>query len=134
MTDIYEQIEKKKKKKVPPRKQDGFDDSQNLVPSKQTKEVPKAPEIPQEEDLVHTAKPKSIALEVEVKQELDEFLFSHKEVSWDTFIEAAIVHALQSKNHQKIVNDAAIRLVQRKNSATQRRIQTMTENMNKKKS
>jgi hypothetical protein len=80
-------------------------------------------------DLVHTAKPKSIALEVSVKQEIDHYLFQHKEVSWDTFIEAAILHALHSDNHHSIVEDAATRLAQRKISSTKRRIQTMTQNI-----
>jgi hypothetical protein len=81
------------------------------------------------QDLVHTAKPKSIALEVSVKQEIDEYLFQHKEVSWDTLIEAAIFHALHSDNHDSIVEDAAARLAQRKISSTKRRIQTMTQNI-----
>jgi hypothetical protein len=82
-----------------------------------------------DQGLVHTAKPKSVALEVRVKQEIDEYLFQHKEVSWDTLIEAAIFHALHSDNHDSIVEDAAARLAQRKISSTKRRIQTMTQNM-----
>jgi hypothetical protein len=82
-----------------------------------------------DQGLVHTAKPKSIALEVSVKQEIDEYLFQHKEVSWDTLIEAAIFHALHSDHHDSIVEDAAARLAQRKISSTKRRIQTMTQNI-----
>ena len=137
--DIYEQIEKKKnkKKKVASRSHDGFSDYQERVNGSQstekssdqskTKKLSSMEEA--EEDLVYTAKPKSIALEVEVKQEIDEYLFHHKEVSWDTLIEAAIVHALHSDNHEIIIEDAANRLVQRKKSSTKRRIQTMTQNM-----
>ena len=130
--DIYEQIEKKKnkKKKVASRSHDGFSEYQDQevnIPQSKTKKLSSIEET--EDDLVHTAKPKSIALEVGVKQEIDEYLFQHKEVSWDTLIEAAIVHALHSDNHESIIEDASNRLVQRKKSSTKRRIQTMTQNM-----
>jgi hypothetical protein len=144
--DIYAQIEKKKnkQKKVAARSQDGFtltqnsadsSDSNGISPSEFTNNTqehlpPNSRAIIEgDRDLVHTAKPKSIALEVSVKQEIDEYLFLHKEVSWDTLIEAAINYALHSDNHDSIVEDAAARLAQRKISSTKRRIQTMTQNM-----
>ena len=119
--DIYAKLEKKKNKnkRVPTRSNDGFSDSQ-----RQLMEINRA-----EDDLVHTAKPKSVALEVNVRRKLDEYLFHHKEVSWDTLIEAAICHALNSDSHKRIIEDAADRLAKRKNSSTKRRIQTMTQNM-----
>lgn len=144
--DIYAQIEKKKnkQKKVAARSQDGFTVPQNsadstsssgISPSELTNNTQEhllsssKAIIEGDRDLVHTAKPKSIALEVSVKQEIDEYLFQHKEVSWDTLIEAAIFHALHSDNHDSIVEDAAARLAQRKISSTKRRIQTMTQNI-----
>jgi hypothetical protein len=144
--DIYAQIEKKKnkQKKVAARSHDGFTltqnsadstSSSNISPSEFTNNTPEhlPPNsraiIEGDRDLVHTAKPKSIALEVSVKQEIDQYLFQHKEVSWDTLIEAAIFHALHSDNHHSIVEDAAARLAKRKISSTKRRIQTMTQNI-----
>ena len=125
--DIYEQLNKKKTdKKVPPRSEDGFNPSLALKRSAKT-------EADQGEsddlDLVTTAKPKSIALEVNVRNQLDEYLFHHKEVSWDTFIEAAVHYALTSNAHNLIVEDAANRLAERKLSSTKRRIKTMTANV-----
>ena len=121
--DIYTKIAKKKNrdKKVPARSDDGFSNSNS---QSQVIKINQA-----EDDLVHTAKPKSVALEVSVRQKIDEYLFHHKEVSWDTLIEAAICHALDSESHERIISDAADRLVKRKNSSTKRRIQTMTQNI-----
>jgi folate-dependent phosphoribosylglycinamide formyltransferase PurN len=130
--DIYAQIEKKKnkQKKVAARSQDGFTVTSELSNNTQEHLLSSSKAIIEgDQGLVHTAKPKSIALEVSVKQEIDEYLFQHKEVSWDTLIEAAIFHALHSDNHDSIVEDAAARLAQRKISSTKRRIQTMTQNI-----
>jgi hypothetical protein len=127
--DIYDQLNKKKTdKKVPPRSEDGF----NSSPSPGLKTSAKTAAVEGESDdldLVTTAKPKSIALEVNVRNQLDEYLFHHKEVSWDTFIEAAVHYALTSKAHNSIVEDAANRLQSRKLSSTKRRIKTMTANV-----
>ncbi len=122
--DIYDQLNKKKTdKKVPARSEDGFNSFVVLeTPALTTGES-------DEIDLVTTAKPKSIALEVNVRNQLDEYLFHHKEVSWDTFIEAAVHYALTSNAHNSIVEDAAQRLAQRKLSSTKRRIKTMTANV-----
>ena len=129
--DIYDQLSKKKTdKKVPPRSEDGFNPSQKPSPALDTP-VNKAAAKKESDDLdlVTTAKPKSIALEVNVRNQLDEYLFHHKEVSWDTFIEAAVHYALTSKAHHSIVEDAASRLAKRKLSSTKRRIKTMTANV-----
>lgn len=125
--DIYEQLNKKKTdKKVPPRSEDGFNPSGSSKTSAKTEAVPGESD---DLDLVTTAKPKSIALEVNVRNQLDEYLFHHKEVSWDTFIEAAVHYALTSNAHNFIVEDAANRLAERKLSSTKRRIKTMTANV-----
>lgn len=125
--DIYDQLNKKKTdKKVRARSEDGFNRSSAMEARIKTGEL----EGEQDDlDLVNTAKPKSIALEVNVRNQLDEYLFHHKEVSWDTFIEAAVHYALTSKAHNSIVEDAAQRLAQRKLSSTKRRIKTMTANV-----
>lgn len=129
--DIYDQLNKKKTdKKVPPRSEDGFNSSEQPSLALGTSANEVVAEAKDEDlDLVITAKPKSIALEVNVRNQLDEYLFHHKEVSWDTFIEAAVYHALTSKAHNAIVEDAAHRLAKRKLSSTKRRIKTMTANI-----
>ncbi len=125
--DIYDQLNRKKTdKKVPPRSEDGFSPSSAWKTSAKTEAVQGESD---DLDLVTTAKPKSIALEVNVRNQLDEYLFHHKEVSWDTFIEAAVHYALTSNAHNLIVEDAANRLAERKLSSTKRRIKTMTANV-----
>ncbi|HEY9766891.1 MAG TPA: hypothetical protein V6C71_00085 [Coleofasciculaceae cyanobacterium] len=129
--DIYAQLNKKKtNKKVPPRSEDGFNPPQR--PSLASGTQANIAAVQQESndlDLVTTAKPKSIAFEVNLRNQLDEYLFHHKQVSWDTFIEAAVHYALTSSEHHSIVEDAANRLAKRKLSSTKRRIKTMTANI-----
>ena len=77
--DIYDQLSRKKtNKKVPPRSEDGFNSSQQ-TPQDVDTPVNKAVVNHENDDLdlVITAKPKSIALEVNVRNQLDEYLFHH---------------------------------------------------------
>lgn len=149
--DIYQQLEQNQRKKVKSRSQDGFTAptirensdpqtpesvrSQSELAPRKTNPTNRRPKSLQKQqsssldrDLVHTAKPKSIAMEVSLKQQFDRYLFEREEISWDTFIEAAVAHALNSKDCEKITEDAAARLAKRKLSSTKRRIQTMTQN------
>jgi hypothetical protein len=136
--DIYQQLDKNQRKKVKSRSQDGFtvptNNSQSHIEPVSERDDKPLPDVEgnytesKDEKLVYTAKPKSIAMEVSLKQQFDRYLFEREEISWDTFIEAAVAHALNSKDCPKITENAAARLAKRKLSSTKRRIQTMSQN------
>lgn len=117
MSDIFEQLRNKKNttKKVKPRVNDGF--------------VEQIPEAEVEHlELVETSKPKLVTLECGCRDRLDRILFEHKEVSWDTFIEAALtVVAEDAKLLEKTLDIAADKNAARKRTSVIKRTRTMAK-------
>jgi hypothetical protein len=153
MNDLYHRLEQNKSRKVTPRTNDGFVDSsqvsnppatdnqlsnsqpslsnspQPLVdtpvpPSSQPKASP--PKLTP--NLVETSKSKLLTVEVKLRQELDQILYEHKDVSWDTLIEAALITSLSNPTtRKKTLKQAEQRLAARKQSAVYKRTQTMSQ-------
>ena len=78
--------------------------------------------------VVKTSKPKLLTLEVSVREKIDRYLFEHPEVSWDTFIESALIQSFKSRTQcDRTTKIAAERLTDRKRSAVYKRTQTMAK-------
>ena len=147
MSDLYQQLDNNRK--VNPRTQDGFhsatfshersynssaepishqekkptsDSFDNLVSED---EIAKAttPDY-----LVETAKSKLLTLEVSLRQQLEQHLFDNPDISWDTFIESALILCFKSQSQtQRATKLAVERLQDRKRSAVYKRTQTMAK-------
>ncbi len=118
MSDIFEQLRNKKNttKKVEPRVNDGF-----------VERIPEAEEV-EAVELVETSKPKLLTLEVSCRDRLDRILFEHKEVSWDTFIEAALtIVADDAELLERVLEFAADKNVARKKTSVIKRSRTMAK-------
>ena len=90
MSDIYQQLDNKKNRKVSPRTNDGFADKDVSPESpitdselaidesneKLTAEKARAQDVP--DYIVETSKSKLLTLEVEVRLQLDRLLYEHK--------------------------------------------------------
>ena len=154
MSDLYQQLDKKKSRKVSPRTNDGFVDSNstqqrsgisagdprissaqkapivervsdnNISPEETTREESNAQNIP--DYIVETSKSKLLTLEVGIRQELDKLLYENPDTSWDTILEAALVTCLSNQNtKKKIIKVAQERLTARKKTAVYKRTKTM---------
>jgi len=140
MSDIYQQLDNKKSRKVSPRTNDGFVDKDvspksEVVDSelaidelneKLTVEKPRAQDVP--DYIVETSKSKLLTLEVEVRSQLDKLLYEHPDISWDTVLEAALVTCLSNQStKKKIIKLAQERLTARKKTAVYKRTKTMAK-------
>lgn len=113
MNDLYQRLDKNPSRKVTPRTNDGFTDSNcdrkhNFANSQESVDAAVSPDLslstpqPQQtEYLVETSKSKLLTLEVGVRKDLDQILFEHKDVSWDTVLEAALITCLNNPTAQK---------------------------------
>jgi hypothetical protein len=138
MNDLYQQLDNQNPRKVKPRTNDGFtnisgsiddntpdqhlntDDDGNKAAISGIKEPP--------DFIVETSKSKLLTLEVGIRQELDQLLFEHQEVSWDTVVEAALIHCFNNQNSKKrLVKLATERLNARKRTAVHKRSKTMAQ-------
>lgn len=134
MSDLYQQLNTNRE--VPPRTQDGFrnrnqdnqqthEDTQSIISDGQSGSVDNsdAPDY-----LVETAKSKLLTLEVSLRQQLEQHLFDNPDISWDTFIESALILCLKNQSQtQRATKLAAERLSDRKRSAVYKRTQTMAK-------
>lgn len=141
MSDLYQQLNANRE--VPPRTQDGFRD-----PTKENEQAyeDREPISSQERSrssiarsssvtnsdapnyLVETAKSKLLTLEVSLRQQLEQHLFDNPDISWDTFIESALILCFKNQSQtQRATKLAAERLVDRKRSAVYKRTQTMAK-------
>lgn len=141
MSDIYQQLDNKRNRKVQPRTNDGFVDKNvsakapitdselaidESISSDLTAEETKAPDIP--DYIVETSKSKLLTLEVEVRSQLDKLLYEHPDISWDTVLEAALVTCLNNQStKKKIIKVAQERLTARKKTAVYKRTKTMAK-------
>ena len=140
MSDLYQQLDKKKSRKVSPRTNDGFVDSNdpqkapivesvsnnNISPEETTREESNAQNVP--DYIVETSKSKLLTLEVGIRQELDKLLYENPDTSWDTILEAALVTCLSNQNtKKKIIKVAVERLTARKKTAVYKRTLTMAK-------
>ena len=140
MSDLYQQLDKKRNRKVSPRTNDGFVDKD--VPSKsliidsssaanKSNEKPTTSESSSQDVpdyIVETSKSKLLTLEVGVRQELDRLLYENPDVSWDTILEAALVTCLNNQStKKKIIKIAQERLTVRKKTAVYKRTKTMAK-------
>ena len=140
MSDLYQQLDKKKSRKVSPRTNDGFADSNipqkstivdsvsddNISSEDATNEKPEEQNVP--DYIVETSKSKLLTLEVGIRQELDKLLYENPDISWDTILEAALVTCLSNQNtKKKIIKVAQERLTARKKTAVYKRTKTMAE-------
>lgn len=139
MSDLYQQLDNKKSRKVSPRTNDGFIERNSPQPLRVDSEIasskvneklagvkPQTQNVP--DYLVETSKSKLLTLEVAVRQELDRLLYEHSEVSWDTVLEAALVTCLNNPStKEKIIKVAQERLTARKKTAVYKRTKTMAE-------
>ena len=133
MSDLYQHLNANRE--VPPRTQDGF---RNLTNDNgETPEEPKSVVSEQSDSvadsdapdyLVETAKSKLLTLEVSLRQQLEQHLFDNPDVSWDTFIESALILCFKNQSQtQRATKLAADRLSDRKRSAVYKRTQTMAK-------
>lgn len=134
MSDLYQQLNANRE--VPPRTQDGFrnhtnnteqahEDTQPLISDEQSNFVTNSntPDY-----LVETSKSKLLTLEVSLRQQLEQHLFDNPDISWDTFIESALILCLKNQSQtQRATKLAADRLSDRKRSAVYKRTQTMAK-------
>ena len=140
MSDLYQQLDKKKSRKVSPRTNDGFADSNspqkapivervsdnNISPEETIREESNAQNVP--DYIVETSKSKLLTLEVGIRQELDKLLYENPDTSWDTILEAALVTCLSNQNtKKKIIKVAQERLTARKKTAVYKRTKTMAK-------
>ena len=143
MSDLYQQLDNKRNRKVKPRTSDGFVDSgetlkpvssdnnqSNVKSTQPTSQSNTDSDVPAW--LVETAKPKLLTLEVKLRQELDRLLYENRDVSWDTVLEAALISGLSNPGtKEKILHLAQERLTARKKTSVYKRTKTMAENMSK---
>lgn len=140
MSDLYQQLDKKKSRKVSPRTNDGFVDSNvpqkapivehvsdnNISSEDVTSEESQVQNVP--DYIVETSKSKLLTLEVGIRQELDKLLYENPDISWDTILEAALVNCLSNQNtKKKIIKVAQERLTARKKTAVYKRTKTMAK-------
>lgn len=156
MSDLYQQLDKKKSRKVSPRTSDGFVDSNatqqrsgisaldpricdpqkapivdrvsdnNTFSEDAISEESKVQNVP--DYIVETSKSKLLTLEVGIRQELDKLLYENPDTSWDTILEAALVTCLSNQNtKKKIIKVAQERLTARKKTAVYKRTKTMAK-------
>ncbi|MEY2831389.1 MAG: hypothetical protein RLZZ574_647 [Cyanobacteriota bacterium] len=138
MNDLYQRLDKNPDRKVSPRTRDGFVDSppidgegrlESTLPNRHVDvSQPEQTDHLSKSCLVETSKSKLLTLEVKVRQDLDQILFEHQDVSWDTVLEAALITCLNNPTTQKkILKLAAQRLRNRKQSAVFKRTLTMSQ-------
>ena len=139
MSDLYQQLNSKRNRKVKPRTNDGFIDSEQTLESassnnNQSNVKPNQPTSQSNIDsdvpswLVETTKPKLLTLEVKVRQELDHLLYENSDVSWDTVLEAALIFGLSdSGTKEKIIQLAQERLAARRKTSVYKRSKTMAK-------
>lgn len=125
--DIRSLITSKKRKKVPPRDASLVSNPKKTLPPEeiQTSDIP---ELKAELDsLPKMGKRLAVNLQEEIRQSLME-LCDQVDVTPDTFIEASVV-ALKSQPEllKEILDDAQVRLAQRKQAGVIRRTLTMME-------
>lgn len=150
MSDLYQQLNTNRE--VPPRTQDGFrndreKDSQLEKISNRGADKNDNGQTPEEEKtivsshlsdsvansdapdyLVETSKSKLLTLEVSLRQKLEQHLFDNPDISWDTFIESALILCFKNQSQtQRATKLAAERLSDRKRSAVYKRTQTMSK-------
>lgn len=140
MSDLYQQLDNKKNRKVSPRINDGFVDKNisqkspiidsEVVSNESNDSLTTEKTITQDVPnyIVETSKSKLLTLEVGVRQELDLLLYENRDVSWDTILEAALVTCLNNqKTKKKIIALAQERLMDRKKTAVYKRTKTMAQ-------
>jgi hypothetical protein len=138
MNDLYQRLDKNPDRKVSPRTHDGFVDSPrtnhgseetlNPIPKEDDSPSMNLPQPEKSDVRVETSKSKLLTLEVKVREDLDQILFKHKDVSWDTVLEAALITCLNNPTtKKKVLKLAAQRLTARKQSAVYKRTVTMSQ-------
>ena len=134
MSDLYQQLNTNRE--VPPRTQDGFrnpknDNGQTIVEEKTKVSDQQSGSVDRSDTpdyLVETAKSKLLTLEVSLRQQLEQHLFDNPDISWDTFIESALILCFKNQSQtQRATKLAAERLSDRKRSAVYKRTQTMAK-------
>ena len=136
MSDLYQQLNANRE--VPPRTLDGFHQHPPENGQLHLKDISALPSSSLKSDsnsesdspdyLVETAKSKLLTLEVSLRQQLEQHLFDNPDISWDTFIESALILCLKNQSQtQRATKLAADRLQKRKRSAVYKRTQTMAK-------
>lgn len=155
MNDLYQQFDNQSPRKVKPRTNDGFTDKcdpgirpdKHLVQEADTSdslEVNSPHQLLKTDSdgnqaststnneppdfIVETSKSKLLTLEVGIRRELDQLLFEHQEVSWDTVVEAALIHCFNNQSSKKrLLKLATERLNARKRTSVHKRSKTMAQ-------
>ena len=134
MNDLYQRLDKQTPHKVKRRTNDGFIDStinqEDSIKTEFSLSETTVDTITRNETnlVIETSKSKLLTLEISVRKEIEQILYEHPEVSWDTLLESALITCLNNQNSKKrVLKLAAERLTARKKSAVYKRSKTMAQ-------